>query len=1404
MRTLPPLLILLAAGSLAAAEPGFTAGFAKVDVTPEQPLRLSGYQDRDRPYLGVESPLFARAMALRANGGETFVLVSLDTIGMAADFTRDLADRLGANHGVARERFVLCATHSHTAPKLATGLNNIYQVPVSAEEQRRSEVYTATLKDRIVAAVAEAIAGMEPARLARGTGTVGFAVNRRALTDGTWSGFGVNPDGPVDHGLPVLRVTDDSGEVRGILFNYACHATTLTGNFNRLTGDWPGFAARDIEERFPGSVALCTIGAGADMNPEPRGELEHALVHGRELALEAAKLVRGDLAPVTAAPTAAFDYVGLAFDRPSRDELKDRLGAADVQTRRHAEYMLGVLDRKGRLPASYPAPVQVWRFGDQLTMVFLGGEVVVDYGLRLKAELPGGAVWVTAYANDVFGYVASERLLREGGYEVDRSMIYYMQPGRWAAGVEETIVGRVRELAEGPANAGPLDPEEAVGAFQLPPGFRIEAVAVEPLVQDPIQFAFGADGRLWVVEMGDYPGPERSPDEAATHDSGATETGGGTVKVLTDTDRDGRFDAAATFLDGLRFPTGVLPWRDGALIVAAPDVLFAADTDGDGRADRVEPLFTGFRLANPQHRVNGFTPGLDNWVHLGSGDTLGTIASVRGGKSWTIPGRDLAIRPDAGELLPTSGRSQYGRPRSDDGLWFGNDNTRPLWHYVVEDRYLIRNPHARLPDPKQQLFDPPRSPRVFPAVASGTRFNDLATANRFTSACGPTIYRDDAFGADLRGAAFVCEPVHHLVHLALLKPDGVTFRAERPADQRESEFLAAADPWSRPVYAATGPDGALWIADMYRQVIEHPKWIPDDWLARVDVRAGEDRGRIYRVFRETAPPGHLPDLTALSDAALVGTLRSPNGPRRDLAQRLLIERRATGAAPALRELARGGGPAPARLHALGTLLGLDLLDAELLRDALAADDPAVVRFALRLAEPFLADDAGLGERLLRLAEHPDLGVRFQTALSLGEWNDPRAAEALTAIALRDAGDRWVRTAVLSSSVGRAAAILDRAAADLAPEWVSPLFQTAFAVRPDNAATVARDVLRRAAADPPSERTDRLAAGVLGAMKRREAMRDDSQARAAVGTLLARAAETAADRTLDPPRRVAAIELLAHRADRDAAVRDRLGERLAPVEPPGVRTAALRALSDSANDDVPDRFFAAWAYAGPALRADLATELLNRPAWTRALRGAVEEGVIAADDLGAAAQARLLASPDADLRRWAAERFAPQSASNEERRAILERQLARLGGSGDASRGRIVFEKLCATCHRLGGVGQEFGPQLAALSDRSNRNLLTAIVDPDRAIEDRYRQYLALTEDGRVLNGLILSESAASITFGQANGTTVEVPRADLVEYRSETHSLMPDGLHRDLSDEQLTDLLTFVRDAGSVRDAGTE
>ena len=434
-----------------ASEPATVlVGVAKVDITPEYPVRLSGYGSRRTESEGVAQRLWAKALAIgdQQPSGPA-VLITVENCGVPGSLADEVCRRL-QDQGLRREQLVVSSSHSHTAPWLPGFAPFLAGEPVPDEHQQHMHQYRRELTDKMVLAATQALQNRQPARLAWARGQVAFAANRRVLKDGVWTGFGVQADGPVDEQLPVLVARDAAGKPLAIVANYACHCTTLGGDFNQVCGDWSGFAQEDIEHDFAGAVALITIGCGADANPEPRGTLEFCRQHGRALADEVKRLLGGELQPVRGEPICRLQHIDLPLGPPpSRAEWETAAAGGGSQGMR-AKHFLGLLDRGEALPASVRYPVATWTFADDLAMVFLGGEVVVDYALRLAHECDASRLWITAYANDVPCYIASRRILREGGYEADSSMIYYGQPTRLAPETEDLIVGEVRRLLPAP------------------------------------------------------------------------------------------------------------------------------------------------------------------------------------------------------------------------------------------------------------------------------------------------------------------------------------------------------------------------------------------------------------------------------------------------------------------------------------------------------------------------------------------------------------------------------------------------------------------------------------------------------------------------------------------------------------------------------------------------------------------------------------------------------------------------------------------------------------------------------------------------------------------------------------------------------------------------------------------
>ncbi len=948
-------------------------------------------------------------------------------------------------------------------------------------------------------------------------------------------------------------------------------------------------------------------------------------------------------------------------------------------------------------------------------------------------------------------------------------------------------------------------PQASLRSIRTRPGFQVELVAAEPMVMDPIAFAWGPDGKFWVVEMGDYP---LGTDGKGKH--------GGRVRFLEDADGDGRFEKSTVFLDELGYPTGVMPWRKGVLVTCAPEIFYAEDTDGDGKADKKEVLFSGFAQGNQQHRVNGLVWGLDGWVYGANGDSGGMITSAKTGAKVGIGGRDFRIRPDTGEIDPVTGQTQFGRSRDDWGNWFGCNNSNPMYQFVLPDHYIRRNPHVPAPDPRVNVSVVPGASPVFPISRTLERFNDPNTANRFTSACSAIVYRDDLFGPAFEGNTFVSEPVHNLIHREVMSPRGVTFTSRRAPDEQTSEFLASSDNWFRPTMIQTGPDGALWIADMYRLVIEHPEWIPKEWQERLDLRAGHDKGRIYRVFPVGKKPRPIPRFDKFDTVELVAALDSPSGWQRDMAHMMLVWKNDVAAAPFLRQLIKFSDRPTARLQALCALDGLGLLLDPLLFRALNDEHPGVRRHAVRLAELRLADNDWLSSWVLRLAADLDAQVRMQVAFSLGEWDDARAGQALGQIALRDSDDVFITAAVASSATRHAAEILAAVSAPREPaegdsgpptELIERLVGQIAAQ--DDAAALGRSlaaITRLPKNGQPEPWQVAAVAGVVDALDRRGkslaelAKGGDAELKSAVARLAELVRESrviAADAAATTPDRVAAVRLVGRGPDRSPSDLETIAGLLSPQTPGELQEAAVAAAARLRDLHVPERLLDGWPSHGPRVRSAVLDTLLGRDPWWVTLLDRIEAGKVPAAEIDAIHRQRMLDHKSSVVRDRAAPLF--DRPSDESRRRVMGEYLGVVKLAGDRERGVDVFKKTCAPCHRVGGVGHEIGPDLGAMANRSPEFFLAAILDPNRAVETRYLSFLVATRDGRIFTGMLASETGNSVTLAAQEGKRETLLRTEIESLQSTGKSLMPDGMERDIPPQAMADLFAFLHSAGPPR-----
>ncbi|MBI4626864.1 MAG: HEAT repeat domain-containing protein [Verrucomicrobia bacterium] len=935
-------------------------------------------------------------------------------------------------------------------------------------------------------------------------------------------------------------------------------------------------------------------------------------------------------------------------------------------------------------------------------------------------------------------------------------------------------------------------PAESLAAITVPADLRVELVAAEPAVMDPIDVAWGPDGRMWVVEMADYPNGLDGRGQP-----------GGRIRVLESTRGDGHYDKSTLFADGLNFPSSVKPWRKGVLVSAAPDILYLEDTDGDGKADLTEKRFTGLREGNQQHRGNGLQWGLDGWLYLANGDSGGTLTSAKTGQVLELGRHDFRLRPDEGSVDAQSGRTQYGRNRDDWGNWFGGNNSNPIWHYALDDRYLRRNRFLTPPNSTITVSRIPGAAQVYPTSQTIARFNDPFGANRFTSACGTMIYRDELLGAQYAGNVFVCEPVHNLVNRQIIQPAGVTFTSQRAPEEQSSEFFASSDNWSRFTAARTGPDGALYIVDMYRLVIEHPEWIPTRWQQELgDLRAGSDKGRIYRVFPRNAKLRPVPRLDREDAAGLVAALQNPSGTVRDLAQQQLAWSGAKSAAPALEKLLADAARPQTRVQALCSLDTTGALTPSIVARALKDRHPGVRRQAVRLGDSFAASHPDLLSRITPLVDDPDAGVRQQVAYSLGEWKHPAAGVALAQL-VRENQDPLILAAAMSSALPHAGTMIAQMNADGGANRT--LMEITIATQ--NLKALAELLTSiTAPRTPPNPALQFASMGeLLDSLRRNNTSLEKLRAKAdeAMKLALGRTADLFDDaRTISAnaktptAQRVAAVELLGQGIGRQDEDFKTLSELLAPQTPGELQLAAVKALGQMSLATIPERLLAGWNELRPAVRAAVIELMTSRLPWTNLLldRLAANRAMLAQIDAGS--RAALMYHSNAKVAARAVEILG--SESSPDRQKVIDQYLAAMSGlKGDAGRGRTVFINACTVCHKLGDAGgSAIGPDLAGLSDRSAPYLVTHIIDPNRALEDKFVLYSAATADGRTLAGMLTGEAGNSITLLGMDGVEQVILRTGLKSLTSTRRSLMPDGLEAAINPQAMADLVAFVASAG--------
>jgi putative membrane-bound dehydrogenase-like protein len=951
----------------------------------------------------------------------------------------------------------------------------------------------------------------------------------------------------------------------------------------------------------------------------------------------------------------------------------------------------------------------------------------------------------------------------------------------------------------------PRGPAEALAAITVRPGFRVELAAAEPLLRSPVAMDFDEDGRLFVAEFPEY----NQYADAKPH-------GKGCVRRLEDTDGDGVYDRSTVLADDLPMASAVACWDGGVYVGSAPDLLYLKDTDGDGRADVRRVVFTGFGkdLAG-EGMLNSFRWGLDNRFHVSTNNDGGDIrrADHPEEKSASVRGHGFLFDPRGEAFELTGGGGQHGMSLDDWGRTYACANSDPFHLVMYDSRYLARNPYLQAPPAAVNIAPAGKYTRLF-RISPVEPWRSLRTSLRsrgivkgsdeggspsgfFTGATGVTVYRGDAFPPEFHGNLFVGDVSNNIVHRARPVPQGVLVTAQSAEEGRE--FLASSDNSFRPVQMANGPDGCLWIIDMCRELFEGAAVLPPQILKHLDVGSGVDRGRLWRVVPEGYRP-RAPRLGKSTTSELVALLEHRNGWHRDTASRLLYQRQDRSAIEPLRRLASGSKSPLGRVHALHALSGLGGLEPDAVLGALDDPDPHVREHALRLAEPFCRDDERIRARMEAMVADPDGMVRYQLAFSLGAPPGAGPPPALASLAIRDGADPWMRVAILSSVTGRTGEVFRRLAgnAEFRSAKHGRAFLAALAGQTDVAHReedlgVVLGTLDGPLADDRALSRD-VVLGLLDRMpassRSRLAGKAGDRAGAILAGVLADARATAIDERKSAAARGAAVRSLRFAAFPE--VRALLVESLAARQPPELQSAAIGTLASFEDDGVAAILLGAWPGMSPKLRATAAEAIFSRPRWIDAFLDAVEDGSVGRADVDPARLDLLKAYPDAKIRTRAAGIFAEGLGRRQD--VVAEYQQS-LRSRGDIERGKAVFKTHCSSCHRLEGVGQQVGADIAAIRDRGLDSVVLNILDPNREVMPQFLNYVLVTSSGQVLTGMIAAETANGVTIRKPDGAEESILRPQIDELRSTGRSYMPEGLEKVIDVTAMADLLAYLNAA---------
>ncbi len=951
-----------------------------------------------------------------------------------------------------------------------------------------------------------------------------------------------------------------------------------------------------------------------------------------------------------------------------------------------------------------------------------------------------------------------------------------------------------------------VEPKDAISTMQIKKGFHLEIAASEPQIQSPVAMCFDENGRLFVCEMIDY--SERRDEHL------------GRIVMLEDTNSDGQYDKSTVYAENLAWPTALFCYNGGLFVGATPDLIYFKDTNGDGKADERKVVYTGFgntkdRL-NVQGLMNSFLWGLDNRIHAATAPNGGILTNLvlKSQKPVDLKTRDFYFDPRNYELFPENGGGQHGLSFDTWGRRYATSNSRHIMTYMYDAKYAERNPYYAMPGalvdipvdgPAAEVYrlSPEEPWRVIrtkwrvSGIATGPIEGGGRASGYFTGATGVTIYKGDAFPEGFLNNAFIGDAGGNLVHRKLILPDDVGVKAVRPDDEQKVEFLASKDTWFRPVQFANGPDGAFYVIDMYREVIEHPWSLPEQIKKHIDLNSGNNRGRIYRIVPDNFKRRAQPKLGSLKSAELVKLLEHPNAWHRETASRLLFERQDKSVVSAVRKVASDSKSVFGRLHGLWMLDGLDSLTEKDVLTALNDKDAHIREHAIKLSEKFIHDgkpSEALWTKLQSLAADPSVAVVYQLAFTLGEIKNAERTKTLARCLFRDVPSQWMRAAVLSSLREGAGEMF--ALASMEPKVVNDAKGHEFLEQLVKIIGGKKDPAEIDAVLAFLSKNSESATAFSTVRALGEGLKQAGTSLAEVDkcstkNIFAKAAQVATDSKAKEELRLPAVQLLGLTSYEISGAT--LLSLLNLKEPQSVQLAAISTLGKFNDAKVGTELAERVSTFTPRVRSEAIDTLLARGDRAVALLNAIDQGKLRVMDL-TTAQAKFLRGHREKDVRAAAARVLGKPVVGKRQDAINEFTPA-LTLKGDTSHGREIYLQRCSSCHRLGGAGHQLGPDLVTVKNTGKEKMLVNILDPNREVAPQFQAFEVELKDGESLIGLVANETGTSVTVRQAYGKEDVVLRSNIKQIKNQNQSLMPEGLEAGLKLQDVADLLDYISTA---------